>query len=348
MNETDGSADSAYISISAWEAGEETNLVTDGDTHVCRVSRGSSGGDDTAAVTVQTWTTDATHTITIEGNKSDGYGFNDTGVWDTSFYVFNANTSGPHFSVFEQYVYFDGIQFEFSRTTSNRAVFYTNSGNCDYQFWENCIFKDASASGTSHYGIWLPNSGTIGVSIKNCLFYDFDSTGSSAMNIGADETYVYNNLLYNCTTGITIHSNAGSGDVLNFKNNIIVNCGTDLSDSSSGATVTFDYNATDDPASGTGDPRGTNGVDMNDNSGSEWDDAFTDRGSEDFTIKSGGPTVNVGVANATDSEVPTTDYLGNSRVGATDIGPFELQTAAASSMPPPTFHRRPLGQLLRM
>ena len=110
---------------------------------------------------------------------------------------------------------------------------------------------------------------------------------------------------------------------------MINNSSPDFEDTGSTGTLTFDYNATDDPASGTANPRGA-GVDMNDNTSSEWDNAVTNRASGDLTIKDASSLLyGAGVPNSTDPNVPTTDYFGNTRTRY-DIGAFESQAVAAA------------------
>ena len=48
--DTDGLDD--YLSVNAWNTAEQTNLVTDGDTHIA-TARASSGSADTTVVVVQ-------------------------------------------------------------------------------------------------------------------------------------------------------------------------------------------------------------------------------------------------------------------------------------------------------
>ena len=56
----------AYSSLNAWEAAEQTNLVSDGDTHVvnCRASGGTA---DTTAVNIDGWGVDSTHYVKVMG-----------------------------------------------------------------------------------------------------------------------------------------------------------------------------------------------------------------------------------------------------------------------------------------
>lgn len=61
-NNTTGS-NRAYASLSEWESNEQTDLVSDGDSHICLVD--GTGGNDTTGVTLAGWTTSATNDVTI-------------------------------------------------------------------------------------------------------------------------------------------------------------------------------------------------------------------------------------------------------------------------------------------
>lgn len=68
-----------YSVPATWESTEQTNLVTDGDSHVLECYTGTYA----APLTVIGWTTDATHTITIQaatGNEHGGVSVNDGGT----------------------------------------------------------------------------------------------------------------------------------------------------------------------------------------------------------------------------------------------------------------------------
>ena len=74
-----GDANRAYSSLSAWESAEQTNLVTDTDTHRVRCA-GSTA--DTTLVQLIGWTPNASFFITIQGDDAapDDDGFNDTQI----------------------------------------------------------------------------------------------------------------------------------------------------------------------------------------------------------------------------------------------------------------------------
>ncbi len=70
-NATSG-ANRAYATLSEWESNEQTDLVTDGDVHVCICD--GAGGDDSTFVLIDGWTTGSSNDITIQG--TNGYAIN--------------------------------------------------------------------------------------------------------------------------------------------------------------------------------------------------------------------------------------------------------------------------------
>jgi hypothetical protein len=71
----------AYNSLNAWEAAEQADLVSDGNTHKVWV-RNSLGGADTAALTINGWTLGVNNYITIEADPS----YRHSGVYNTLKY----------------------------------------------------------------------------------------------------------------------------------------------------------------------------------------------------------------------------------------------------------------------
>jgi len=71
----------AYLSLDAWDKGEATNLVSDGNYHTV-YCRSSGGTADTVQTTVGSdWTMDSTHYVDIRG-----FDFPTDGRWDESAY----------------------------------------------------------------------------------------------------------------------------------------------------------------------------------------------------------------------------------------------------------------------
>ena len=309
-------ADQAYVDLATWEAAEDGVTIT--EAHVVDCDRGTTAGTDNTAFTIASWSgNSATNTITIRANRDSVNGFNTTGVFDSVnfFTVEHDAVSTYHIQSNENYVILDGLQFLHDTATANRRIV---SMNNNYMTTQNCYFHKASGStGTNAYGLFAAGIDTV---VTNCVFTNFNDTGDRGL-------YVYSsNLTYNCTfhdcsTALVLAGGINNSEVVKVRNCAIFDCGTDLIDVSTSDQVTLDYNATDDPATGFLDPRGTNGQDFNDDT-ALWTAGFRDHANLDLRIDSEDSLLyNLGVGNAADSNVPLLDILGNVR-HSDDIGAF--------------------------
>lgn len=287
----------AYTSLSAWEAAEQTNLVTAGDWHhvYCRSSAGTA---DTTSCTINTWTTDATHYILIEA--ADGDQAVKTG-WDTSRYRLDV-TSDEGFYIVVPYVHITGLQI---RGSSDEAINIAPAATSLHEV-KNCYLQG------SNYGIYMSQpSNAVSLIVENTIISTMGADGIYSRSSAGDTT-IYNCVVYGCADdGIqTLAGNAAT-----IKNCAVFNNADDFLDSISS---TIDYNASDD-----GD--GTNSVAP---SGADWDNEFSDPSGGDFTLLNTGNLYDAGVGPGTDASVPTTDIDGDARAGATcDIGVDEYVAA---------------------
>jgi len=323
----------AYIDLATWEAAEQTNLVTATDTHTVHCSMGSTTSTLDDGCTIVGWTCSATYFVTVRGHDADspdqtnsGSGRNTTGLLDQVNYFTVNNGSFTQIELREASIVIENLQIVSSRSGGSNRGITTNSAFTNEPVIRGNIFTETA--GTSGTGIYLDNIFSSSTAhIYNNVFYGFNRAALFLDTAGA--VNIYNNTMYDCDEALEIASSQ-SGTVT-CKNNAMVNSGTtDMSDAGS-ATLDFDYNATDDPASGTGDPRGTNGQDFNDDT-ALWDAAFTARGSSDFRIASTASLLyGTGISNASDANVPTTDILGELRT-VWDIGAFAF-AAAGSAVP---------------
>jgi len=183
----------AYSSLNAWEAAEQTDLVTANDTHTvyCRASAGSA---DTIKVDIDGWDTNATYDLTVEVGTSDRH----TGTGDTGYRIVAAGGFDALLVIAEDYVTLNGI-----------AVRNTQTGQ------------------TSSHGFHIENVGTGVRNIINCLAYEcgchgYYVQGTNDMNYfincislsagqaaaGGSGFYTQNNdYFYNC---VAINSNSGT------------------------------------------------------------------------------------------------------------------------------------------
>jgi hypothetical protein len=320
----------AYTSLNAWEAAEQTDLVTDGDIHICHV-RASSGTDDTTATIITGWTTGASNYIEVICNNDATYGYNrHTGQWDGSKYILDGSDAVAALSVEENYVRITGLQITNT---------YTATGGL------RCV----------SLGSWLGVGSEIKLNYIICNGNGLDSNFGRGFDLAPGASahihniYVYNSLIMNCPRGIqnsvdtdldiyiynctVVHCNIGNGDGMHLtgdaptvvKNCTVADCSDDFDDT--GASVTIDYCASDD---GTG----TNAQTL---SATRSDD-FTDWSGGDYSIANAS---SVQEGNGTDdpgSGLYSDDIIENSRTSTWDIGAFEFVSPGGLSIPVAMHH----------
>lgn len=273
----------AYASLSAWNSAEATDLVTDGDEHIVECAGTTV---DTSSVDLTSWTTGASNTLTIRGNRSDAAGYNDTHIYSTSFYrLENGGGANNTYCIRTrtEYVIIDGLQFVFSGTDANdhQCIYINGHANTTNLITiQNNFFLHPSSSTTgARYAIECTD-GDSNVEVYNNVFdmSNPSSTLSQAVRFeNANAITVENNTIYNGDHGVQIRSGVNSGTHEINNNAVFATAAADIDDSSgAGATVNTDYNATDDSAG-----RGVNGVDMGDSSAS-WNAAVVVRATSDF------------------------------------------------------------------
>ena len=175
-NNTSG-GDRAYASFTEWESDEQTDLVSDGDTHQVFCS----GGNDNHTSTrfISGWTTGASNFVTMSGNSGDEH----KGVPGAN-YVFRYNGTlgvnvfipGENFSVIED------IEFrnDTSATSGNARCVDSLSG--DDVIVRRCIFnlRNIGAVGPM-VGIRVNNQQNW--SIQSCLTWVSSGTGDACVSL---------------------------------------------------------------------------------------------------------------------------------------------------------------------
>ncbi|MBI2450782.1 MAG: hypothetical protein HYV52_00365 [Parcubacteria group bacterium] len=195
-----------YASISAWEAGRQGDLVIRN-----AVERGLpyyDGAADTTEVTIDGWTTDATHYIEIFVPISERH----NGKWDTGKYRMEVNTFKGVATIKERHVRIDGLQIAVGGDQTPRGIYATvgaEGAGSDVRISNN-IIKNTST--VINYfpaaGIYSDTDNQV-LKIWNNIVYDFSiGTGGSTASHGiypADflgSVYVSNNIVYNNYYGI--------------------------------------------------------------------------------------------------------------------------------------------------
>lgn len=292
----------AYTSLSAWNTGEATDLVTATDTHTV-YCRSSSGTADTAIAFITGWTTSPSYYITIQAESGDEA--LKTG-WDATRYRLSINSGSNALTIGADYTRVIGLQVE----NINRRVLSVTATGC---LIDSCVARSNSGY-TSGYGIGCTGVGTTNT-IQNCIAYGYGvSLLDTGIFIDNGTANIYNCVVYNCSDDGVFVSSDGTATI---KNCAVFTTPNDFSVS---GTATIDYCASDD-----GD--GTNSVIPTD-----WANEFNDYANFDFTLLSGGDLEGAGVGPSVDSNVPVLDIDGDTRSGATcDIGVDELIAATTGN-----------------
>ena len=304
----------AYTSLNAWEAAEQTNLVSDGDSHIV-YCRSSSGGDDTVGCLIDGWTTGSGNTITIEGAD-----FPSDGVLDATKYLLNT-TNATCINNDEDYVTVRKIQGKLTTSSAYRYVLDFRSSNSSGRWLiEKCICKVISTVSVDGfvYGMMLDNSGdNIDIDVINCTVegavYGAESHHMGIRMWRVTDGAIFNCTVYNCYIGINCDDMGGT-----LKNCAIGNCTVDFGGN---AASWADYCCSDDGL-GT-NPQGPL-------SGS-WANEFTNVAGDDFSLVSGGNCIGNGTDDPS-SGLYSDDIVGVTRNSSWDIGAFEYTLVELSAI----------------
>ena len=153
----------AYVSLNAWEAATQQDLVTGSNTArvVCSSDdAGSTHAADTTSVSIDGWTTNATCHIAIEAASSHG------GKWNNSIYRLNSN----YFQIVEGNVRVSGLLIG-NNGAAGAYLFHCQPGAevCDYQFYNVIVINSAASGQFGSIGIEGTPSASSSVKINNCI-----------------------------------------------------------------------------------------------------------------------------------------------------------------------------------
>lgn len=315
-----------YTSLDAWEdnlGGTTTGHLPNDDQIAQAQCRSSGGTDDTTAVVITGWTTDATRYIEITGEVGIG-DFPSDGIFDGTKYNL-ALTDATILAVDEDYVRIRKIQFLATQTGANVAIAISiagqNAGNLT--IIDSCIIKGACSGTGAAQGVRVNDTDTI-VTIYNTIvdgFFISSDTAFRGLDFRNSTTVnVYNCTVNNCTRGI---SRATSGTV-NAINYLVFECEDDFS-----GTITMTYCASDDDH--TGDSA-TNFVITQ--SADDYAALVTDADGGDYSVTDASSELYQTGNGATPKGTFTDDIIDTTRDAVDlnwDIGAYELIAAAAPS-----------------
>jgi len=227
-NETDSSADSAYISGASWEANEAVDLVAAGDTHT--VNFDGSGADTGGQIALNTWTTGASNRLTLQGNVSNLH----EGKWDAGKYhiqVSDTFDGAIEINNGAEYCTVQHLQLEQQGAVTSQSrglhVLVSNNVNTDIIVRRCLVFQSATGTPTVDTdGLRLENDVNC-VFSNNCIFGNFfDGIRTFFTAIGAIKYVVYaNTVVDSSNVGIRISQNNAPTEA-HVRNNISSNSGS--------------------------------------------------------------------------------------------------------------------------
>jgi hypothetical protein len=284
-----------YTSLAAWEAGRQ-GVLSEIETAECYSFL------DTAAVTIDGWTTTSSFYIRIYAPTAERH----IGVWNTGKYrLEGSNPFDGLLIINEQYTRLEGLQIR-NTGASGHAVALNAA---------NCLIESTIGRGTDQ--VFRSYSGSNGSIYRNCIGY---GGSAEAFYIAFGETLTFQN----CT---------GAGGTYGWSDND----GTSTCTNCYARGTTGGYNGvgtiTTSGASNTsGSPAGLDNVAY-----STVNFANVTAGSEDLRLVSGSALIGSG----TDlSGTFTVDIAGNTRSVPFDVGAHEYVSAAAARLPSPVIITR--------
>lgn len=254
-NTSSGDGSHAYNTLAVWEAAEQTDLVSDGDTHVVICSNGGASSSG-AFVNVTGWTTGASNYITIkpaEGEEADTQ-------FDTS------NFYSGMLSLYEAYTVVEDLQVGPENSGGGIRLFGTNSRA------ERChvrLLITTTSTSFDSTGIYLwPNSGANSghIVVNNIIHLTTQSPATRVDDVrgiwlssGITDCLIFNNTVVNDAYSTSTSANAAievgatGSDTHRIENNIVIGQdartrGIIQNSSTPNYTASWD----DEPTGGTG------------------------------------------------------------------------------------------------
>lgn len=284
-----------YTTVSAWEAGEQGDLVTADEIRVAECYNDWVGGLSNTVV-IDGSTTDSTRYLVVRAAAGQGH----DGTPETGFWIRSTNASVSTIDVRDSYTLIEGIEARVTNTSSGFARgIYLNTGSSNSTV-RRCLARSQAASGSGIQAI----SGVSSIRIECCLAW-----GSlNGISVAATTHAVDNCTAADCTTGFTTSAAAV------VRNSVAYNNTTNWSGTWGGSST---HNAT---SNGSDDAPGGNSVTSISSSD------FVDAANNDFHLASGSALIGSGTNLYTDF---TTDIDGDTwpSSGAWDIG-FDYRVAA--------------------
>jgi hypothetical protein len=306
-----------YSSLSAWEAGQQGDLVAADEIRQAECY----SFEDTTQTIINGSTTDTTRYLRAYTPASERH----NGKWDTSKYrliVSNADV----IQVFDEYVRIEGLQLQTTNPTANyrASIFCAVAAASDVRISHNICRGHGNAAYIENGTNCNDGSGTF--RIWNNVFFGYSTEQSTLLagNAGASGVlYVYSN------TCIMAAGASGAGissisSTVHSKNNLVTGSGTCFNQPSGTLTNTncASSDATADDFGGSGN-RVSQTFTFVDAGSFDYHLAVGDAGAKDFGTDLSG-----------DANLPFSDDIdGVTRSGTWDIGADEYVAAGGSVVP---------------
>ena len=310
----DNGAGTDYTSLSAWEAGEQKDLVTADEIAIAKC-RNTGGSADTTALEIRGWTTDADHYIKIWTDPNEDYRHDGTAG---TGYRLDITDGSEVIYIRESHVKIFGLELTGSGT--EYGFYMANWEDIDDIELAYNLIHDLG--GTSNYsaGLVIRSNSYYVSNLKfyNNIIYNIGGSGFWCdSNNASNNGNVFNNTIFECNKSNSsyragIHDDSGQ---FVFKNNASFD---------NGYKDYYGNEATQNGSSNnaSSDSTGSSGL-QNLSSSNQF--VNTTDGSEDLHLKSGADLIDAG----TDlSSYFTDDIDGDTRSGTWDIGADEYVSAA--------------------
>ena len=327
-----------YSSLSAWEAGEQGDLVTADEIRQAECYAMS----DTTAVTIDGSTTDATRYLRIYTPASERH----DGKWNASKYRMEV-TDSSGIQLMDEFIYLDGLQVKITISASAVHHKWAISFHHNYsttsaakQYCSNTISVIDTSAGSDNLGFGgfvvhdaVSDGGK--TYVWNCVAYGARERGGYGDLWGWGFTcqtngylYTYNCTAYDCDTGFYV---SGTPKEFISKNCLAQGCDDGFGGTFSTGTT---YNCSDISS----DAPGTNPV-----TGTV---TFVDATNRDLHLASSDTVAkDAGTDLSADSVLSFSDDIDSqARSGTWDIGADEYVAAGGAGFPCPARH--PMGPLL--
>ncbi len=317
------SGTAAYEALQTWESAEQTDLVTDTDTHV--VICDPAGGAEAGTLGINGWTTGSGNEILIKaaaGSEHDGVSRENSGTG------YQLKTTSKTLTISEDYITFDDMEFTIN-ANANCIDFSVFTATTNLITFNRCIFTKVDAT----TGNYLLSSGDadLNLVLENCLQYGYTGRG---FDMRTTATVTINHCGFLADNGIGFLTD-GSAAITNswFFNNggAAFHSGSSApaSDSNNGAN---DTSMTDEGFAVTNSHESLTMANEITAVGTN----FAQPTTADGTIKSDGTLTfdDAGTGSLAD------DITNTSREGVVDIGPYELIAAGGAASKLVVLNRR--------